>query len=66
MLVANCSVGLLGRSIPQLNLMTLQLPAHVAIMMLLLAVGARSLVSEISEVLLTWMQNAPAVLAGRP
>jgi flagellar biosynthetic protein FliR len=65
MLVANCSVGLLGRSIPQLNLMTLQLPAHVGIMMLLVAVGARALVMEISGVLIPWVQNAPAVLAGQ-
>jgi flagellar biosynthetic protein FliR len=64
MLVANCSVGLLGRSIPQLNLMTLQLPAHVAIMMLLVAMGARSLVGEVSEILLPWIEDVPAVLAG--
>lgn len=66
MLVSNCALGLLGRSIQQLNLMTLQLPAHVAILMVLLALGARTLVDSMSEILLPWMNDIPNVVAGYP
>ncbi len=40
MLASNVVVGILGRSIPQLNLMSVQLPAQIGIVLLLLGVGA--------------------------
>ena len=43
MVVSNVAVGILGRAIPQLNLMALQLPAHVATTLLILGLGAAPL-----------------------
>lgn len=40
MFVANVGVGILGRAIPQLNLIVLQLPANVAIILLILGLSA--------------------------
>ncbi len=51
MLVVNVGVGILGRSIPQLNLMALQLPAHIAITLLILGVIANPLGEAIAGIL---------------
>ena len=64
MMVSNAGLGLLGRAIPQLNLMTLQLPAHVALLPLLVAFGARELVDHMAAILLPWMENLSPVMAG--
>lgn len=45
MLISNLAVGVLGRLVPQLNLMLLQLPATIAITLAMLALGASSLVA---------------------
>jgi flagellar biosynthetic protein FliR len=45
MLIANLAVGVLGRLVPQLNLMLLQLPATIALTLGMLALGASSLVA---------------------
>lgn len=49
MLVMNLGVGILGRAIPQLNLMSIQLPAQVGITLLLIALGAGPLVESMAE-----------------
>lgn len=64
MMVSNAGLGLLGRAIPQLNLMTLQLPAHVAMLLLLVAFGARELTEHMASILMPWMENLSPVLAG--
>jgi flagellar biosynthetic protein FliR len=64
MLLANTAVGVLGRAIPQLNLITLQLPAHVAITLLVLALGARGLVDVLQGEMDGWTGRAVAALAG--
>ena len=51
MLVTNVGVGILGRSIPQLNLMALQLPAHIAITLLILGLIANPLGEAIAGIL---------------
>ncbi len=66
LLVSNAALGLLGRAIPQLNLMTLQLPAHVAGLLLLLALGATALVDEAAALLGPWTGHAVAVVVGAP
>lgn len=66
MLITNLAVGMLGRAIPQLNLMSLQLPAQVGITFLLLALGAAPFTEVIGDVL---KAHAPvgleALLGGR-
>jgi len=51
MVVSNVAVGILGRAIPQLNLMALQLPAHVATTLLILGLGAAPLTDVIARTL---------------
>lgn len=51
MLVVNVGVGILGRAIPQLNLMALQLPAHIAVVLLIIGLIANVLGDEIAETL---------------
>ena len=58
MFVSNVAVGILGRVIPQLNLMMLQLPAHVALTLALLALGAGVIVRASSDELLRWPEIA--------
>lgn len=48
MLASNVAVGILGRTIPQLNLIALQLPAHIALTLLLLGLGAGPLTEQMS------------------
>ncbi len=50
MLLANVSVGILGRTIPQLNLMALQLPGHVGVSLLLMGVGSHLFGDELQRV----------------
>jgi flagellar biosynthetic protein FliR len=66
LLVTNAGLGLLGRAIPQLNLMTLQLPAHVAGLLLLLALGATALVDEAAALLGPWTGHVVDVVTGAP
>jgi flagellar biosynthetic protein FliR len=66
MLVANAGLGLVGRAIPQLNLMTIQLPAHVAMLLLLVAFGARELTDSMASILVPWMESLSPMVAGGP
>lgn len=50
MLLANIAVGILGRTIPQLNLMALQLPGHVGVTLFLLGVGGSLFGDEVQVV----------------
>ena len=58
MIISNVAVGILGRAIPQLNLMALQLPAHVATTLLILGVGAGPLTDSISRNLTSYTHQA--------
>ncbi|MCP3983656.1 MAG: flagellar biosynthetic protein FliR [bacterium] len=53
MIISNVAVGILGRAIPQLNLMALQLPAHVATTLLILGLGA----GPLTDVMARTIQN---------
>ncbi len=53
MLASNVAVGILGRTIPQLNLIALQLPAHIAVTLLLLGLGAGPLTEQMTAALTT-------------
>lgn len=63
MFAANVGVALLGRSLPQLNLMTLQLPALVGVALLLIGLGAGDLARWMSGALSQWPARV-AVAAG--
>lgn len=64
MLVVNVGVGILGRSIPQLNLMALQLPAHIAITLLILGLAANPLANVIGATLTGFTEEAFAAILG--
>lgn len=64
MLVSNAVVGALGRAIPQLNLMSVQLPAQIALLLIVLGVGAASWTETVAEVLLVQLDVALASVLG--
>ena len=64
MLVTNAGVGLVGRAIPQLNLMSVQLPAQVAFLLVLLSFGAQPLIEGMARLLTDWTHAAPELALG--
>ncbi len=64
MVISNVAVGILGRAIPQLNLMALQLPAHVATTLLILGLGAGPLTDVIARTLTTSTRDAIGAVLG--
>jgi len=64
MLISNVAVGMLGRAIPQLNLMALQLPAHVGVTLLLLGLGAAPLTQAMADTLRSVTQQAVSAVLG--
>jgi flagellar biosynthetic protein FliR len=64
LLLSNVVVGLLGRTIPQLNLMSVQLPAQIAIVLGLFALGAVSFCDAAAELAPGALAPALALLAG--
>ncbi|MEM7409180.1 MAG: flagellar biosynthetic protein FliR [Myxococcota bacterium] len=66
MLVSNVAVGILGRAIPQLNLMSIQLPAQIGLTLLILGLAAGPFVDEIGAVLRTELPRAVTVLWETP
>ena len=66
MLVTNLAVGMLGRAIPQLNLMSLQLPAQIAITLLLLALGAGPFTEALAAAIRDHLPLGLEALVGAP
>ena len=64
MLLANLVLGFVGRALPEVNLMALQLPAHVLVLLTLLAVGATPLVDVLAPLLAGWSGRVAALLGG--
>ena len=64
MLLSNLAVGMLGRAIPQLNLMALQRPAHIGITLLILALGAGPLVAALGDATVAWIDAVTLTLLG--
>ena len=64
MLVSNVGVGILGRAIPQLNLIALQLPAHIAIVLVVLALAAGPLSESVVAALRTGLHANSVALLG--
>ena len=64
MLVANVGIGILGRAIPQLNLMALQLPANVAVILLILGLAAGPFSDVVANTLTGFTDRAFGMLLG--
>jgi flagellar biosynthetic protein FliR len=64
MLLANLALGFVGRALPEVNLMALQLPAHVLLLLALLWLGATPIGDALADVLSGW--TATAVVPGVP
>lgn len=64
MLVSNVGVGILGRAIPQLNLMALQLPAFIAIILIVLGLASAPLTEAIAAALNESTERALAAVLG--
>ncbi len=63
-MVSNLALGILARAVPQLNLMMLQLPAHVALGLGLLLLGAGSLMRATSLEVERWADLVFRVVLG--
>ncbi len=66
MLASNVAVGMLGRVVPQLNLISLQLPAQIGLTLLILALAAGPLVEAIASILDAQIPRAFGALHGLP
>jgi flagellar biosynthetic protein FliR len=64
MLLSNVAVGMLGRAIPQLNLMALHLPAHVGVTLLILGLGTGPLSQAMLDTLSQFTERAIAAALG--
>jgi flagellar biosynthetic protein FliR len=64
MLLSNVAVGMLGRAIPQLNLMALQLPAHIGLTLLILGLAAGPFTDAMAETLSRLTERAIGVTFG--
>ena len=61
--VSNIVVGILGRTIPQLNLITLQLPAQVALTLFVIAISAGVFIDSMAEVVSSgFLRSISAIL----
>jgi flagellar biosynthetic protein FliR len=64
MLLSNVAVGMLGRAIPQLNLIALHLPAHVGVTLLILGLGTGPLSQAMLDTLSHFTERAIAAALG--
>lgn len=64
MLVTNVALGILGRSMVQMNLMTVQLPAQILLTLVLLFLGVAPLRDALAHTLAQWSERVVALGAG--
>ncbi|MFT5695368.1 MAG: flagellar biosynthetic protein FliR [Myxococcota bacterium] len=62
--IQNIATGVLSKSLQQLNLMVVQLPAHIGLLLLILGMGAGDFVHAIKDVLETSPGRVMAVVLG--
>ena len=62
--IQNVATGVLSKSLQQLNLMVVQLPAHIAILLLIIGLGAQDFVDAIKDLLETIPGLSLAILFG--
>ena len=66
MMLANLALGVLGRSLPEMNLMMVQMPAHVLFGLSLLFASATPLGRILAQSLVEWSARATAAVLGGP
>ncbi len=62
--VQNVATGVLGRAMPQLNLLIVNLPLHVGMLLLLIGIGANDYMHALREVIEIWPDRVFSVLLG--
>jgi flagellar biosynthetic protein FliR len=63
-LVENVATGVLGRALPQLNILVVNLPLHVCLVLLVLGLGASELVDAMKDHIEFWPETVFEVVAG--
>ena len=63
-LVQNVATGLLGRAMPQLNLLLVNLPLHVGILLLIVGLGASEFTHAFKDVLEVWPDQIFGLVIG--
>lgn len=64
--VQNIATGVLGRAMPQLNILIVNLPLHVGLVFLILGLGASDFVHAMKDAIEIWPETVFGVLAGDP
>jgi len=64
--VQNVATGVLGRAMPQLNILIVNLPLHVALVLLMIGLGADDLVHAMKDAIEVWPGTVLGVVAGDP
>ena len=62
--IQNVASGVLGRAMPQLNILIVNLPLHVGIVFLMIGLGANDLLHAMKDVIEIWPDTVFGVLAG--
>lgn len=62
--IANLGLGVLGRALPEMNLMMVQIPAHVLFGFALVLAGATPLGEALAQALAAWGTRAAAAVLG--
>jgi flagellar biosynthetic protein FliR len=62
--VQNIATGVLGRAMPQLNILIVNLPLHVGLVFLILGLGASDFVHVMKDSIEVWPETVFGVLAG--
>lgn len=62
--VQNVATGVLGRAMPQLNILIVNLPLHVGIVLLVLALGANDVVHAMKDAIEVWPDTVFGVVLG--
>ncbi len=64
--VQNVATGVLGRAMPQLNILIVNLPLHVGLVFLIVGLGANDFIHAMKDSIEFWPETVFGVLAGDP
>lgn len=62
--VQNVATGVLSRALPQLNILIVNLPLHVGVVLLLLGLGSNELIHAMKDRIEVWPEGVFEVVAG--
>ena len=62
--VQNIATGLLGRAMPQLNLLIVNLPLHVGMLLLIIGLGANDFIHAFKDILEVWPSQVFEIVIG--